>query len=216
MFVLGVQQLLQQRQSLLNRGVVVHCFIFVYELRLVGIELRETHARIRFDAITFGDAGCHPTYRTAVNATFGHVNVIANDWRRLARFYQEVLGCVPVPPERDFQGTDLDAGTGLRNAHLRGMHPRLPGLGERGPTLEIFQYDEPATEVAREINRPGFGHIAFAVDDVKTAREEVLAGGGTAVGEIVTLQVATGARVTFCYVRDPEGNIVELQSWKKS
>jgi len=29
----------------------------------------------------------------------------------------------------------------------------------------------------------------------------------------VTLQVATGAKVTWCYVADPEGNAIELQSW---
>jgi hypothetical protein len=31
----------------------------------------------------------------------------------------------------------------------------------------------------------------------------------------VTLTTATGARVTWCYVTDPEGNIIELQSWAK-
>ena len=55
--------------------------------------------------------------------------------------------------------------------------------------------------------------IALAVDDVPAARAAVLAAGGRAVGEIVTLQIATGARVTWCYVTDPEDNIIELQSW---
>jgi hypothetical protein len=50
---------------------------------------------------------------------------------------------------------------------------------------------------------------------VNTARTQVLAAGGKAVGEVVTLQVATGVRVTWCYVTDPEGNILELQSWIK-
>jgi hypothetical protein len=27
------------------------------------------------------------------------------------------------------------------------------------------------------------------------------------------MQIATGAKVTWCYVTDMEGNIVELQSW---
>jgi hypothetical protein len=27
------------------------------------------------------------------------------------------------------------------------------------------------------------------------------------------LQVASGASVTWCYLTDPEGNIIELQSW---
>ena len=40
-----------------------------------------------------------------------------------------------------------------------------------------------------------------------------LAAGGDAVREIVTLTTATGGRITLCYVTDPEGNILELQSW---
>jgi len=51
------------------------------------------------------------------------------------------------------------------------------------------------------------------VDDVPSAREAVLAAGGQAVGEIVTLKTAAGTRVTWVYVTDPEGNIIELQSW---
>ena len=150
-----------------------------------------------------------------MNAKFGHVNVIARDWRALAQFYEDVFGCRPVPPERDYRGRDLDAGIGLRGAHLTGVHLRLPGFGDDGPTLEIYSYDEFAAAVTPAINRPGFAHIAFAVDDVELSRNEVLAAGGGIVGEIVTLRTATGARVTFCYLTDPEGNIIELQSWSK-
>jgi len=39
----------------------------------------------------------------------------------------------------------------------------------------------------------------------------VLEAGGKTVGEIVTLATSTGARVTWCYVADPEGNIIELE-----
>jgi hypothetical protein len=41
----------------------------------------------------------------------------------------------------------------------------------------------------------------------------VLEAGGGPVGEIVSLEVEGSGHVTFAYVRDPEGNIVELQSW---
>lgn len=150
-----------------------------------------------------------------ISAKYVHTNLIAEDWRALARFYQEVFGCVPVPPERDFTGEKLEAGTGIPGAHLRGAHLRLPGYGDNGPTLEIFNYNilEPRPRTA--VNRPGFGHIAFSVEDVATARDKVLAAGGRSVGEIASLQVATGATVTFCYVTDPEGNVIELQSWDK-
>ena len=35
---------------------------------------------------------------------FTHTNIVAKDWKTLSLFYQEVFGCVPVPPERDIQG----------------------------------------------------------------------------------------------------------------
>jgi catechol 2,3-dioxygenase-like lactoylglutathione lyase family enzyme len=79
----------------------------------------------------------------------------------------------------------LESGTGVPGATLRGVHLRLPGRG----------------------------HIAFEVPSVPAARRDVLRAGGTAVGEIVALTTAAGARVTWCYVTDPEGNIIELQAW---
>jgi predicted enzyme related to lactoylglutathione lyase len=148
-----------------------------------------------------------------MKARYVHTNLIAADWRRLADFYIQVFGCTPVPPERDYQGASLDAGTGLAGAHLRGLHLRLPGVGEDGPTLEVFNYNPLQTKPATAVNRPGFGHIAFAVEDVAAARAEVLAAGGHPVGEVVTLQTADGRTVTWCYVTDPEGNVIELQAW---
>jgi predicted enzyme related to lactoylglutathione lyase len=148
-----------------------------------------------------------------IDARFGHVNLVARDWRALSAFYQHVFGCVFVPPERDFSGPELSAGTGVPNAALRGVHLRLPGVGPDGPTLEIFEYAEEVEGPQPVVNRPGFGHLAFAVPEVAAARSAVLAAGGQAVGDVVTLQVADGRRVTWAYVTDPEGNILELQSW---
>jgi predicted enzyme related to lactoylglutathione lyase len=148
-----------------------------------------------------------------VPAKFVHTNLIAEDWRALATFYQQLFGCIPVLPERDIQGEKLEAGTGLPGAHLHGVHLRLPGYADNGPTLEIFNYNILESRGSTVVNRPGFGHIAFSVDDVPAAQKAVLQAGGHAVGEIVTTQVATGAKVTWCYVTDPEGNIIELQSW---
>lgn len=148
-------------------------------------------------------------------ARYAHTNLIARDWRALASFYERLFGCTPVPPERDFRGADLDRGTGIPGAHLTGLHLRLPGYGPDGPTLEIFHYDDLEDRPGVAVNRPGFGHIAFEVEDVPSAREAVLAAGGRPVGEIVTVTTATGARVTWVYVTDPEGNVIELQAWGK-
>jgi catechol 2,3-dioxygenase-like lactoylglutathione lyase family enzyme len=146
-------------------------------------------------------------------ARYTHTNLIARDWRALAGFYESVFGCVLVPPERDYSGPEIGSLTGVPGAALCGAHLRLPGSEQEGPTLEIFEYTPIEPGPAPAVNRPGLAHIAFAVDSVADARSEVLAAGGTALGDVVVLTTATGAQVTACYVTDPECNIVELQSW---
>ena len=148
-----------------------------------------------------------------IQAKYVHTNLIAADWHTLADFYQRVFGCTPVPPERDLKGAAFEAGTGIPGATIRGMHLRLPGYGDNGPTVEIFQYNQMADRPTTAVNRPGWGHLAFAVDDVAAARAEVLAAGGQSIGAVVTTTIASGAKVTWCYVTDPEGNAIELQAW---
>ncbi len=149
----------------------------------------------------------------SIQARFVHTNLIARDWKKLATFYEQVFGCMPVPPERDLAGQWLQDATRVPNARIRGMHLRLPGCGDTGPTLEIFQYDREEERPGTAINRPGFAHIAFTVDDVQAAQDAVVAAGGSALGEQVTVDIPSAGRITFVYVTDPEGNILELQHW---
>ena len=156
---------------------------------------------------------------TIEGARFGHVNVTGHDWRALAAFYRDVFGMVQVGPERDIAGDDLDRATGLTGAHLTGAHVRLPGGGDDGPTLEIFQYDSMrdgpphSAPSPAAVDRTGWGHIALQVPEVTDARSAVLAAGGGALGDVVTMTTRDGRRVTWCYVTDPAGNILELQAW---
>lgn len=151
----------------------------------------------------------------SIGASYTHTNIVAKDWKRLAKFYEEVLGCVPLLPERDLSGEWLEDATGVPGAHIRGVHLRLPGHGPDGPTLEIFQYDAMPERAPVAVHRQGLGHLAFAVDDVDAALEIFLAAGGGTIGKTVTLDVAGAGKVTIVYATDPEGNIVELQKWSK-
>jgi catechol 2,3-dioxygenase-like lactoylglutathione lyase family enzyme len=142
-----------------------------------------------------------------------HTNLVARDWRKLASFYERVFGCEPVPPERTLSGRWLEAATNVPGAQIRGIHLRLPGYGDSGPTLEVFQYDPQAGAQEPSVNCPGLGHIAFAVDDVEHASQAVLAEGGRRVGDVVSQEIPGAGTIKFAYVRDPEGNIIELQNW---
>lgn len=142
-----------------------------------------------------------------------HTNIIATDWKALATFYQIVFGCEPLLPERDQQGKWLDEGTGLQNAHLKGVHLRLPGYHEGGPTLEIYQYDAMLPGHSPAANRKGFGHIAFAVDDVEEVMKKAIGAGAKKVGKPTRHLVDGVGNLTFVYLADPEGNLIEIQRW---
>jgi predicted enzyme related to lactoylglutathione lyase len=64
-------------------------------------------------------------------------------------------------------------------------------------------------------NTPGFTHIAFAVEDVAATTRSIYALGGSAAGELTVHKVPGVGRLTFQYVVDPEGNIIEIQNWQK-
>ena len=138
-----------------------------------------------------------------IKAKYVHTNIIAADWKLLADFYINVFGCTIVPPERNYKGKELEAGVNIPGAHLKGIHLRLPGWGENGPTLEIYSYNSQEEKPKTAVNRPGFTHIAFEVDDVEEARQKVLTSGGNSVGKIVTLTTSLGSKVTWCYLTDP-------------
>jgi predicted enzyme related to lactoylglutathione lyase len=95
------------------------------------------------------------------------------------------------------------------------MHLSLPG-SENGPTLEVFQYypQNPRTNNP-SISMQGFGHIAFHVDDVQEILERLVAHGGKLFGEVVKKQYPELGLLTVAYTRDPEGNFIELQNWKR-
>mgnify|MGYP001097759454 CR=1 FL=1 len=43
--------------------------------------------------------------------------------------------------------------------------------------------------------------------------EAVIAAGGGLVGETIRVPIQGAGQITFVYVMDPEGNVLELQHW---
>jgi catechol 2,3-dioxygenase-like lactoylglutathione lyase family enzyme len=146
---------------------------------------------------------------------FAHTNIVAKNWKLLSEFYIKVFDCTIKPPERKLSGAWLDRATGLQNVALEGVHLLLPGHGENGPTLEIFSYRKMHDYNPIMADHIGITHIAFEVHDVDQTLNEATNNGGRLLGQVTEKTVDGFGELKFVYFRDPEGNIVEIQSWKK-
>ena len=146
---------------------------------------------------------------------YAHTNIAAKDWKKLSDFYINVFKCTVKPPERKLSGDWLDQATGLSGAELEGVHLLLPGHGGSGPTLELFSYRDTHARDPMMANHTGFTHIAFEVEDVEKIYGLALKCGGAKLGEVMRKHIEGVGEFKFVYFRDPEENIVEIQSWEK-
>ena len=138
-----------------------------------------------------------------MKAKYRHTNIISSNWQSLSQFYQEVFGCIPVPPERKLSGKWLDKGTGIKGARFAGIHLRLPGYGDNGPTLEIYQYSKNLAKSSPAANREGFGHIAFEVDSIQEAvkgKKVIIEPNSPSPGVVVAFIEDNGAPIEFIEV----------------
>jgi predicted enzyme related to lactoylglutathione lyase len=148
-----------------------------------------------------------------IDAKFVHTNIVARNWEQLAQFYETVFNCTRIPPERHLIDAWVERATGVQHAEIHGIHLRLPGYGDHGPTLEIFQYSPGLERETKPINQLGLAHLAFVVDDVDLARKAVIKAGGGIIGDMTTVEIPNAGTITFQYLADPEGNVLEVQCW---
>ena len=147
---------------------------------------------------------------------YAHTNIVCRDWQVLSDFYIHTFDCRLKPPVRSQSGEWLSKGTGVQNAKLNGVHLLLPGYGEHGPTLEIFEYDAMEEQEAISPKKRGFAHIAFEVDNVQEVLIQLETNGGQRNGQISQHKVEGVGTITFVYARDPEGNLIEIQHWDRA
>ncbi len=148
-----------------------------------------------------------------LDARFAHTNLTVTDLDLMSAFYCDVFGCRPTMDVERYGGPWVEAITAVPGAAIDVQHLRLPGGGEDGPTLELIRYAEGVGAQALDPRRPGFGHVAFHVDDVGAAIAAVEAAGGGRVGKVASVHIPGRGSVTEVYVTDPEGNIIELCCW---
>jgi catechol 2,3-dioxygenase-like lactoylglutathione lyase family enzyme len=135
---------------------------------------------------------------------FVHIGLVVEDLDETVRFLA-LLGLDCSKPGV-FGGEWIDQIIGLEDVTVETVMVRLP---DGSDVFEVVRFRSPsagAHETAPAANRPGLRHVAFKVDDVRGVVERVRAAGWETVGEIVDYE----GMFLLCYVRGPEGLIVEL------
>ena len=133
-----------------------------------------------------------------------HVGIIVDDLDAAIGFFAE-LG-LEVQSRFSVDGPSVDRIVGLEGVQNDAAMMQTPDGNGR---LELIRFLAPPTEGddrPAPANTRGLRHIAFAVDDIEGVLARLQARGAELVGELVNY----GDSYWLCYVRGPEGIIVEL------
>lgn len=134
-----------------------------------------------------------------------HVGVIVDDLEAAAQFFVD-LGLRREAEAASIEGEWVDSVMGLKGARCDVVFVRT---ADGNGTLELGKFHAPADEQGPQhlaANRLGIRHIAFRVEDLDGLLDTLRAKGIDTVGGVADY----GPFFRICYVRGPEGIIVEL------
>jgi catechol 2,3-dioxygenase-like lactoylglutathione lyase family enzyme len=136
--------------------------------------------------------------------SFSHVAITVADFNRTIKFYQDVFGAPVVgvncnhDPERLRTFFGVDAG----HPELKIGWIRIPG----GATIEVFEFTPSLEPAEITWSRPGLTHLSFNVRGTDKWHRYLVEKGV----EIVSAPEASPKGHTFFFVKDPDGNLIEL------
>ena len=133
-----------------------------------------------------------------------HVGIVVDDLAAATTFFVE-LG-LRLQGEGSVEGGLVDRIVGLEGVRSEIAMMETP---DRHGRLELIKFHAPAGpggDRHAPANTPGIRHLAFAVDDIDAMVASLRARGTELVGEVVRYEDS----YRLCYVRGPEGIIVEL------
>ncbi len=133
-----------------------------------------------------------------------HVGIVVDDLAAATAFFVE-LG-LTLQGEGPVEGGWVDRVVGLEGVRAQVAMMETPDGHGR---LELTTFHAPpgrGGDRHAPANTPGIRHVAFAVDDIDAAVARLRARGAELVGEVVRYE----DNYRLCYVRGPEGIIVEL------
>jgi catechol 2,3-dioxygenase-like lactoylglutathione lyase family enzyme len=133
-----------------------------------------------------------------------HVGIIVNDLPATKAFFL-VLG-LEVLGETEVNGEWVERIIGLNDVRETVV---MLGMPEGQATLELIKFHTPSDEKGIQqssANTLGIRHIAFAVEDIEAVVAKLKKNGAELIGAIQNYKNA----YKLCYVRGPEGIILEL------
>ncbi|NVK34004.1 MAG: glyoxalase/bleomycin resistance/dioxygenase family protein [Rhodobacteraceae bacterium] len=137
-----------------------------------------------------------------------HISLTARDANSLSAFYKYVFGFIDRRAAKRISGKAVSRGNGLNNSNIYSIWLTLPD--DEGPFLEIMEYSETIERRLPMVNEPGYGHLAFEVRNLNETIKTVLQHGGALQGQITNFGTDAKPHL-LVYVRDSEGNILELE-----
>jgi catechol 2,3-dioxygenase-like lactoylglutathione lyase family enzyme len=133
-----------------------------------------------------------------------HVGIVVEDLEAAIEFFVE-LG-LELQGQGQVEGRSVDRIVGLEGVRADLAIVQTPdGQGR----LELTKFHSPPTQGGNRdapANAPGIRHVLFAVEDIDAVVAGLRARGSELVGELVRYEDS----YRLCYVRGPEGIIVEL------
>jgi catechol 2,3-dioxygenase-like lactoylglutathione lyase family enzyme len=133
-----------------------------------------------------------------------HVGIVVDDLAAATAFFVE-LGFKPQGDGR-VDGAWVDRIVGLEDVRVQYAMVETPDGHGRLELIKFHAPSGPAGDRHAPANTPGIRHIAIAVDDIDATLAGLRAHGAELVGEVERY----GDIYRLCYVRGPEGIIVEL------
>ncbi|EEA93207.1 VOC family protein [Pseudovibrio sp. JE062] len=137
-----------------------------------------------------------------------HINLVAHDAKALAAFYETVFQCKQMRPAKVLSGEKVSRGNGLPNSEILSIWLTFPDCDT--PFLELHQHAATEDRGVAPVNATGFGHLAFQTPDLHALITKVLSAGGSKQGEVTNFGTSDRPHL-IAYMRDPEGNILELE-----
>lgn len=140
-----------------------------------------------------------------------HTNIVTKNIDKLSKFYIDVFDC-KVKSKGHMKGEWLDKAVNLKDAEINSIELTLPGYSEGYPYLEIFSYSDLIEGGTKSSNTTGYTHLSFEVEDVGSIYDKAILNGAFKYGELIKKEFKSGT-LTFVYIKDPDGNIIEIENW---